>query len=186
MYLQFVFDPTEYYKLYLVMGLLLLLQWILHEVAIVKQSLLTNLLCCCCLNTSLVSGSLELQRSGEKVQRIVQNNSMFTMNGISQDQSFVYALEPFLQDCENICICCKWEVFSFFFCFFLFVCLNSIRLSVKTCNQCPNLNIFCKVPFPNRKSVSSCQKKIFVARKDTFYAILHSIFPAKYLSHFRT
>ena len=98
----------------------------------------------------------------------------------------MYALEPFLQDCENICICCKWEVFSFFFCFFLFVCLNSIRLSVKTCNQCPNLNIFCKIPFPNRKSVSSCQKKIFVARKDTFYAILHSIFPAKYLSHFRT
>lgn len=75
----------------------------------------------------------------------------------------MYALEPFLQDCENICICVKWEVFSFFFfAFFLFVCSNS---SVKTCNQCPNLNIFWKVPFPNRKSVSSCQKKIFVARR---------------------
>ena len=56
-------------------------------------------------------------------------------------------------------------VFFLFFAFFLFVYSNSIRHSVKTCNQCPNLNIFCKVPFPNRKSVSSCQKKIFVARR---------------------
>lgn len=52
-----------------------------------------------------------------------------------------------------------------FLSFFLFVCSNSIRHSVKTCNQCPNLNIFWKVPFPNQKSVSSCQKKIFVARR---------------------
>lgn len=56
-------------------------------------------------------------------------------------------------------------VFLLFFAFFLFVCSNSIRHSVKTCNQCPNLNIFWKVPFPNQKSVSSCQKKIFVARR---------------------
>ena len=55
--------------------------------------------------------------------------------------------------------------FLFFAFFFLFVCSNSIRHSVKTCNQCPNLNIFWKVPFPNRKSVSSCQKKNFRCQK---------------------
>ena len=56
-------------------------------------------------------------------------------------------------------------VFFLFFAFFLFLCSNSTRHSVKTCNQCPNLNIFCKVPFPNRKSVSSCQKKNFRCQK---------------------